>query len=150
SDTNAAIEQYLKALDVDPNLAELYARLTILFGRAGLEELARGARQRYALLRPLMAGTLKVTPGGPEVGIIPEAMFRRAWQRLPPVRPEPGLPSVADVLVNRAIQQRIEADRDGVFKAAFRHYERGQFAASAANFRAALESGLRDWITGYL
>src|SRR5258708_15046352 len=41
SDTNSAIEQYLKALEIDPNLAELYARLAALFERAGLAELAQ-------------------------------------------------------------------------------------------------------------
>src|SRR6266404_172051 len=96
SDTNAAIEQYLKALEIDPNLAELYVRLAALFERAGLAELAREASQRYALLRPRMAGPLKVAAGGPEMGVIPEEMYRRTWQRLAPVRPEPGLPSVAD------------------------------------------------------
>jgi len=97
-----------------------------------------------------MAGTLKVAAGGPEMGVIPEEMYRRAWQRLAPVRPEPGLPSVADVFVNKAVQQRLVADRSGAFRTAFRQYEKGQFADSAATLRALLHSERKDWIAGYL
>src|SRR5258708_39565786 len=148
SDTSSAIEQYLKALEIDPNLAELYARLVALFERAGLAELAREASQRYALLRPRRAG--KIAAGGQEMGGIPEDRYRREWQRLAAVRPQPGLPNVADVFVNKAVQQRLVADQSGAFQAAFREYERGQFAASAETFRALLQSERRDWIAGYL
>src|SRR5260370_8042956 len=132
SDTNSAIEQYLKALEIDPNLAELYARLVALFERAGLAELAREASQRYALLRPRRAG--KIAAGGQEMGGIPEDRYRREWQRLAAVRPQPGLPNVADVFVNKAVQQRLGADPAGAFYPPFPHLSWPQFSRSLQHF----------------
>jgi tetratricopeptide (TPR) repeat protein len=152
----AAMTEYLKALALDPSLADLYSRLAVTLQQSGFSDLALIALERYEVLRPEDRGVRVAVEGTlQESGVdqvvltgIREA-FLQLIKTIPAPRYDPSTPALADSFVNHAVGLRLSSSADPKFRAAVRLYFQGNYADAVA---AIADSRIRstDWIAAYL
>ncbi|MEO8659227.1 MAG: tetratricopeptide repeat protein [Bryobacteraceae bacterium] len=147
NDTNSALLHYLKAMQSDPNIPQLYVRAAALFEKAGCPELARDVLQRLStgsapLDRPA-AATLENSAAEKKDLVV-------LWSQLAHVHPEREMPRVADTPINTLVREQMPADKTGVLRAALADYEQGKFAAARARLMRPPSTGARHWVFSYL
>jgi tetratricopeptide (TPR) repeat protein len=156
-DNVVAIQESLKALAQDPNIAELYARLGILLKNAGMTDLADAARQRYRLLIPGRA--LPDISSNPTIGresandamvLENKETILRLWKALPSVDPSAALPAVADKLVNVALKQRLASSKADDLKSALQLYLNGDYKGASERIKPRVQNQPADWASAYL
>jgi len=151
-----AVTEYMKALALDPNLADLYWRLAITLQQSGLPELAATALRRYEVLRPEHRGAEAQVEATREesrpdqiilTGIKETFLHRIAT--VPPPRYDPSTPALADSFVNQAIKVHVASRNDPTLKSVLRLYLQGNYRDAVATI---VRSQMRptDWVTAYL
>src|SRR5438093_7659352 len=120
-DLVGAIQEYLRALAIEPNTVELYWRLARALQKAGISEMAASAMQRFAELNPDWDGgkfsnTEMAGNASEEADVISahKDSIWKLWESLPMVRLEGAWPGVADHLVNEAVKKRLEMSHGSV------------------------------------
>jgi tetratricopeptide (TPR) repeat protein len=156
-DRVGTILEYLKALAVEPNTAELCWRLAIALHRAGVSELATAALQRYAQLNPdwdhanLSLDRIASEPAGNEAVISAHKdSFRRLWESLPPAERARAWPGVADEFVNQAIRKCLASTDGSDVEAALKLYAKGDYRNAAAKIKGRSARQPGDWALAYL
>src|ERR1700722_13553312 len=98
--TVGMLESYMKALAIDPYIAELYREVaTALAGK--MPELASAALARYRLLDSDGGNIREIKEGGTEVKIdeADQRSLDHLWRRIPAIRSNAAMPVVADSFV---------------------------------------------------
>jgi len=151
-----AVTEYMKALALDPNLADLYRRLAITLRRSGFPELADTALLRYGVLRPgdkvARQQTQEVnaeTRTGEKALSENKNSILQLWQTIPPPRYDPSTPVVADSFVNRALKAHLASPDGPTLKAAVRLYSQGDYLGAARTIADSKARGTA-WPVAYL
>jgi tetratricopeptide (TPR) repeat protein len=154
-DLVAAMEHYLEALAIDPDIAELYWRLGSAFRRAGLPQFEAVALERYHQLNPardLAIAHTEDAPQGPRSDatvISPSVeLISRMWRAVPPLHLGSSLPPIANTAMNRRIKQRQETSPE--LKEAVKRYLRGDFTGAAEKLKRDPLRNPGDWIIAYV
>jgi len=152
-----AIEWYLKALAIDPNIAELYLRLGLALEKAGLHNLASAAFDRYKLLNPNRTmSSLRVGEG---VNVAAEKnatlaehkkKFQDLWDELPHHRVEPSIANVADEPVNRELTMMLNTARCSNMRQGLLLYSKGNYQAAAELIKNCLKPTPQNWALAYI
>jgi tetratricopeptide (TPR) repeat protein len=143
NDTGSALVNYLKTLEIDPNIPQVYVHVAALFEKAGYPDLARDALARLA---PQDSQPSPSTSGSPQ----DKKDYLELWQKLGPIRSDPHLPRIADSYVNRVVKEHLEAEGKGVLRDAVRLYEQGDFKGAEARLGSGAKAGADAWIPAYL
>lgn len=149
-DTVGMLEDCMKALALDPYIAELYWEVATTLQRK-MHEVASAARARYQLLDPDSTPIRELTDEGPDAQI-DEANTRSLdylWRRIPEIRPNTAVPAVADTFVNQALARRETLPRNAQLKAALRLYAKGEYQEAAMGL-APEDANRTDWSLAYL
>ncbi|PYV42281.1 MAG: hypothetical protein DMG06_14560 [Acidobacteria bacterium] len=156
-DRVGTILEYLKALVIEPNTAELYWRLAIALHKADVSELAAAAQERYALLNPhwdRATSTLNGIPRDPSgnEALISEHKdsFQRLWESLPAVKPGGAWPAVADEFVNRTLRKRLASSDGSDMETAVKLYLKGDYRGAAEKIKGRFTPRPEDWALAYL
>jgi tetratricopeptide (TPR) repeat protein len=157
-DSVGTIKEYLKALAIEPTIAELYWRVAIAFHKTGMLELAAAALQRYALLNPerdrarLNLEAIDSKPPGDEaVSSEHKDSIEQLWKSLPAVEPASAWPGVADGSVNRAIGKCLASTSSPELEGALKLYQKWDYkgAAERTSERGRLSCKSEDWALAY-
>ncbi len=148
NETAGALVHYLKALQIDPNIPQLYARVAALFENAGFANLAREAAQRLRDRNtPSPAAMATPDPGAEQQE---KRDYLVLWSQLRQVKPDSGLPKVADTPINKLVREQMAADQSGTLRAAVASFEKGDFQAAEALVETAMRGPGKHWIYSYL
>jgi tetratricopeptide (TPR) repeat protein len=156
NDTVGALLHYLKAIQIDPNIPQLYSRAAALFEMAGFPDLARDAARRVSRLdSPPARGPIQGTSGRVVDSISetksPEKRdYLTLWARLDQVGPDPNLPRIADTYVNKLVREQMAENAAGGLAAAVASFEKGDYLAAQASLAPAMRTPGRHWIVPYL
>ena len=143
NDSAGALLHYLKALQIDPNIAQIYTRVAALFETVGLPDFGKDAMQRLSAPAAQYPVPAKAEMGG-------KTDYLVLWAQLAEARPEPGLPRIADTYINKLARDQIAADGTGALRTAVAAYEKSDYRAAGASLEAALRTPGRPWIFSYL
>ena len=153
NDTAGALLHYLKALQIDPNIPQIYVRIALLFESAGFPELAREATRKLSnegssrssgpAASGLAASISKTAPAEKKDYLV-------LWTQLGEMRPDPGLPRIADTYIDKLVREQMVADATGVLRTAVASYEKGDYQAAETALGVALRTPGRHWIFPYL
>jgi tetratricopeptide (TPR) repeat protein len=156
-DRLVAIKESLRALALDPRIAELYWNLTAQLQAVGMHDLASAALQRYRILNPLRDLTQvnsdqysETTPFDRAITLEHKNEIQRLWQAVPIVNSVVSLPAVSDEYVNEAITKRLAASGMNDLRAAVRSYMRGDYRTAALQIRSRVREQPQDWVSAYL
>ena len=149
-DTIGMLEDCMKALALDPYIAELYWEVaTTLQGK--MPELAGAALARYQLLDPDHARLpeVKGEETGTPIDEADQASLNHLWHKIPEIRPGVVAPAVADTFVNQALAKREKLPGSLQLKVALRLYAQEKYEESAKTLG---DAGARtsDWSLAYL
>ena len=153
-DTVGAIEEYLKALALAPNTADLYWRLAVTARTAGIPDLAAAALERYKALNPerdpdsITLGQTAVE-AGTDAAVVAEnkRVFQRLWAALPPIDPKGSFPAIGDQFANQALRMRLAEPEGITLRGPVKSYLRGDYEESAQRLMARRTHG---WVSAYL
>jgi tetratricopeptide (TPR) repeat protein len=146
NDTAAALVHYLKALQIDPNIPQIYLHIAALFEGAGFPDLAREASGRLSNAgeRPApVASDSKAAPAEKKDYLV-------LWAQMRQIKPEGGLPQIADTYVDKLVREQIAADATGTLRSAVAAYEKSDYKAAEASLGAAVRKPGKHWIFAYL
>ena len=156
-DLVGTIQEYLRALTVEPNTAELYWRLARALQKAGIAEMASASMQRFAELNPDWEGgklsNAEIAGNASEqADVISEHKdsIRKLWESLPKVRLEGAWPGIADQLVNEAVKKRLKLSHASVFEDAVRLYRKGDYRRAAERISDGAKQQPADWLSAYV
>lgn len=152
-DTVGMLEDSMKALALDPYIAELYWDIATTLQRK-MPEVASAAQARYRSLNANYARISEVKGEGTEVAevAIDEANQRsldHLWQKIPQIRSNVSAPAVADTFINQALAKRQKMAGAALLRAALRLYSQGKYE-EAAKALAGAGTGSSDWSSAYL
>jgi len=157
SDLVGAIQEYLRALAVEPNTAELYWRLARTLQKAGIADMAASAMQKFVELNPDWDGgqirKAEVAGDVPEATDVISAhrdSIGKLWESLPAVSPEAAWPGVADRLLNEAVKKRLEQSHGSRFEAAVRFYRKGDYRNAASRIDDGAKQPPADWLSAFV
>jgi tetratricopeptide (TPR) repeat protein len=156
NDAAGALLHYLKALQIDPNIPQIYSRVSALFETAGFPDLARDAARKVSRVDSSPTrGSISGTSGGTAHSISetksPEKRdYLELWAQIGHIRPDPNLPLIADTYVNKLVREQMAVDNAGRLAAAVASFEKGDFSAARAPLDAAMRTPDRHWIISYL
>lgn len=157
NDLVTCVEEYLKALIRDPGIAGLYLRLAIEFTKIGMTDLANSALEKYKLLNPARELTdlnltqkASTTAASGDGAAEHKETFVRLWRAIPPAKPIPGLPAVADNAVNRLLKARLASPKSADLKEAVRLYLKGDYPNALARVRPRVDRHADAWLSAYL
>jgi tetratricopeptide (TPR) repeat protein len=153
----AVVENYMRALGRDPNLAELYWRLAIILRQMEFPDLAATVLARYKLFNPycsLPQLTKAMTANGEssmnkDVLLQSKPEILRLWEKVPPVRPDNAIPDVGDDFVDRALSRQLTSPEGPAIRVALRLYAQADYNAAVQKINA-LPVRTGDWVTGFL
>src|SRR5579862_1533428 len=145
NDTDTALLHYLRAIQIDPNIPQLYSRVASLFEIAGFPDLARDAARRLSRLDSPSGVTADSVS---KTELAEKRDYLVLWAQLGQVRPDPNLPRIADTYVNKLVQGQMAADATGGIAAAVASFEKGDYLAAETSLKAMRISG-RYWIVSY-
>lgn len=148
-DTVNMLEDCMKALALDPYIAELYWEVTTgLQGK--MPELASAALARYRLLDPDYEPTANAQGEGSELEIdeANQRSFDHLWHKIPEIHSS-TTPAVADSFVNQALAKQKKTPGSTQLETALHFYEKGQYEAAAELLMKA-PIGASDWSRAYL
>lgn len=144
------LEDCMKALALDPYIAELYWEIAnTLQGK--MTEVSGAAMARYQLIVPDDRRTLQIKEDGPE-GEIDEANQRslsHLWRRIPEIHRNPTVPSVADTFVNQVVAKQQRMAGNIQLRAAVRLYGKGRYEEAAKEL-ANVWASAAGWRLPYL
>jgi tetratricopeptide (TPR) repeat protein len=150
------VTEYMKALALDPNLADLYWELTIMLGHLGIPELAAAALQRYKGLRPDQKVAespakemLEQTRAEEKAPTGSKDSFLQLWKKIPPPRYDPSIPAVADSFLNQALKENLASADGTTLKAALQLYLQGDYQGAARTIADSRTQGI-SWPVAYL
>jgi len=150
NDTAGALLHYLKALQIDPNIPQIYSRIAALFETAGFPELAREATRRLSDEHSSGPAASGLAASISETAPAEKKDYLVLWAQLGGMRPDPSLPRIADTYVNKLVREQMGADVTGVLRAAAASYEKGDYRAAEASLGAAMRTPGKHWIFSYL
>lgn len=147
-DAVGMLEDCMKALALDPNIAELYWEIAIeLQGK--MPAIASAASARYQLLNPDYGHT----PGGDietadaEIDEANQRSLDHLWHRIPDIHPDTAAPAIADTFVNQALAKRAKLPGETRLKTALGLYAQGKYQEAAKSLAG---GGVSDWSLAYL
>jgi tetratricopeptide (TPR) repeat protein len=143
-DWPTAILENLAALQIDPNIPQIYDDLAMLLEKDGFPDLAQEVLARRAG-RSVEPTRTRTEPVPPE-----KKAYVEQWESMRSVHPDPNVPAIADSFVNHLVRQQASADRTGKLQAAVAAYERGDFAQALAHVQPATSGGYSHWVIAYL
>lgn len=156
SNQGQAVTEYMKALALDPNLADLYRKLAVTFQHSGFPELAATALLRYKVLRPghkVVQGQAQESSAEarPEEKVLSENKdaILQLWQKIPSPRYDPMTPAVADSFVNQALKVSMASAVGPTLNAALRLYAQGDYLGAARTIADSKTRGAA-WPVAYL
>jgi len=153
NDTAAALLHYLKAIQIDPNIPQIYSRVAALFESAGFPDLAREATRRLSIEgSPPPSRPVKGEPA-PSISKAERAEKRDylvLWAQLGEARPDPGLPRIADTYIDKLAREQMALDATGALRAAVASYQKGDYHAAESALQAAMRTPGTHWIFAYL
>jgi tetratricopeptide (TPR) repeat protein len=151
------IQEYLRALAVEVNTAELYWRLTLAFQKAGMDDMAMAALQRFRKLNPDWDITLskgreatRDSSGQASVVSAHKDAILKLWESLPAATPEKAWPGIADQFTNEAVKNRLNRDRGSDLKAAVEFYRKGDYRRAAERINNGASRSGQDWVPAYV
>ncbi|MFN7995644.1 MAG: tetratricopeptide repeat protein [Bryobacteraceae bacterium] len=148
NETAGALVHYLKALQIDPNIPQLYLRAAALFESAGFPALAQEAAGRFSS-NEARSDSAAVTPTATN-----EHQEKRdylvLWSQLRQVQPDQSLPKIADTAINKLVREQMSLDQAGVLHAAVQAYEKRDFAGAEALLQTAAKAPANHWVYAYL
>lgn len=157
NDKVSAIEEYLKALALAPDVGELYWRLAVALRGAGLSDLASAALGRYRVLNPDRdLASLGSNENGDEPPVNSAVVtgnkeaFLRLWDALPPMNRVRQSPPIADEFVNRAVKARLSSGEAPDLKLAVQRYLKADYGGAAQVLKPIAPSRTEDWLSAYL
>jgi tetratricopeptide (TPR) repeat protein len=147
NDTTGALLHYLKAIQIDPNIPQLYSRAAALFESAGFPGLAREAAQRLSneSPEPLESATPTLKRQDEE-----KRDYLVLWSQLRHARPDPHLPRIADTYIDKLVLEQMHVDSTGILRAAVALYEAGDYQAAGARLESAIRKPGTHWVLHYL
>jgi tetratricopeptide (TPR) repeat protein len=157
SDLVSVVQEYLRALGLDPGIAELYLRLAAIFKRANMPDLAANAFERYKLLNPArnLASLDQEQAAGLHLANASDLaqykkVFLRLWQAIPPVQRTAGLPAVADEFVNHALKGQLALETNGDLAKSVQLYLQGEYDKAVVTLRPRVDRHADEWLSAYL
>jgi tetratricopeptide (TPR) repeat protein len=149
-DTVGMLEDSMKALALDPYIAELYFEVATVL-REQMPTVAAAALARYQSLCPDGPRILQTKGEGTEAGI-DEANQRsldHLWLRIPEIDPHVAVTAVADSSVNQSLLKRRKLPGNAQLRAALQLYGQGRYEEAAKELAGARASA-SDWSVAYL
>ena len=149
-DTVSVLENCMKALALDPDIAELYLEVaTTLHGK--MPEVTRAALARYRSLNPNHGPMPEPESEGSETEIdeTNQRSLDHLWHRIRDIHPTTAAPAVADSFVNQALAKREQMPASAQIRAALRLYSQGKYEESAKTLGDA-GAKTSDWSLAYL
>jgi tetratricopeptide (TPR) repeat protein len=149
-DTVGMLEDFMKALALDPYIAELYWELATTLHEK-MPKIASAALARYQLLEPDREDIREIKTEATEVDIdeADQRSLDHLWRRIPEIHPKAAAPAVADSFVNQALAEREKLPGNAQLRAALHLYAQGKYEEAAKKLAVARAITL-DWSWSYL
>ena len=153
---HAAIQRYLAALQIDPLIPQIYARLVVLLRSVGITDLAREVEERFRQLNPprpfldqlhqeqAQAADASATTADDRKS------YRSSWAKVPRLTAPTDLPLVANSAVNKILKDQFAGGPAQQVGAAVRSFQAGDIQAAVAALRTIGARSTPNWLAPYL
>ena len=145
-----ALEDSMKALALDPDIAELYWEIAVTL-REKMPEIADDALARYQKLNPDHGPIPKSTSEGVDLEIdqVNRSALEHYWRRVPPIHDSAGAPAVADSSLNQMLEKPRRSPGSARLNTALDLYSKGRYTEAAKEL-AGTDFKDADWSPLYL
>jgi tetratricopeptide (TPR) repeat protein len=153
---HAAIQRYLAALQIDPFIPEIYARLVVLLRAVGVADLSRELEQRFRQLKPpkpfLDQIEQEQTPAAQASAttVDDRKSYRSSWEKVPRATVPADLPLLADSAVNEVLKNQVAGEHAQTVRTAVRFFKVGDMLGAIAALRTIRGRSTPNWLAPYL
>jgi tetratricopeptide (TPR) repeat protein len=149
-DTVGILENSMKALALDPYIAELYFEIASILQQQ-MPELSAASRARYQSLCPDSIRMPQKKDDGAEVEIdeANQRSLNYLWRRIQEIHPSATVPAVADSSANQFLAKQMKLPGNAQLRAALHLYEEGRYEEAAKELASAGAS-TSNWSLAYL
>jgi tetratricopeptide (TPR) repeat protein len=151
-DTVGMLENSMKALALDPYIAELYFEVATAL-QEQMPGVSAAALARYQSLSPDGARMLPIKGEGPvvEIDAANQRPLDSLWRRIPEIHANAAIPAVADSSANQLLAKRMKLPGNAQLGAALHLYGQRRYEEAAKELASAgAGAGTSNWSLAYL
>jgi thioredoxin-like negative regulator of GroEL len=153
---HAAIQRYFAALQIDPLIPEIYARLVVLLKTVGMTDLSNEVDQRFRGLNPPRPFLEQIhqqqTSGSGAFAATADdrKSYVSLWAKVPPPDAPSDLPLVANSDVNKILKEQLASGHSQAIHTAVRSFQSGDVQGAVTALRTNSQRSNPVWLGPYL
>jgi tetratricopeptide (TPR) repeat protein len=153
---HAAIHRYFSALEIDPFIPQIYARLVVLLRVVGITELSSEVEHRFRQLnapRPFLDQLRQdqaPAADGSATTADDRKSYRSLWEKIPQLTAPKDLPLFANSAVNEILKNQLTSEHARPVRAAVRSFQDGDIQAAATALQTIGARSTPSWLAPYL
>jgi tetratricopeptide (TPR) repeat protein len=153
---HAAIQRYFSALQVDPLIPQIYARLVVLLRGVGMEDLAGEVEQRFRRLNPPRPFLEQIrreqssASGAFAATADDRKSYLSFWQKVPQANAPADLPLIANSDVNKIVKDQLASGHSQAIHTAVHSFQSCDIQSAVAALRTNNQQSNPIWLGAYL